>query len=72
MYENELRKLRKCAESVQKLSQYVAFSMDKGSNGLLVFLKIDRLDIFGNGNKRRINCNVYSGLSRNCFTKSKT
>ena len=25
MYENELRKLRKCAESVQKLSQYVAF-----------------------------------------------
>lgn len=25
MYENELRKLRKCAESVQKPSQYVVF-----------------------------------------------
>ena len=38
MYENELRKLRKCAESVQKLSQYVVFkAWSKGSNGLLVF-----------------------------------
>ena len=44
MYENELRKLRKCAESVQKLSQYVAFKAWSKEVMAYLFFKIDRLD----------------------------
>lgn len=44
MYENELRKLRKCAESVQKLSQYVAFKAWSEKVMVYLFFKIDRLD----------------------------
>ena len=44
MYENELRKLRKCAESVQKLSQYVAFKAWSEEVMAYLFFKIDRLD----------------------------
>lgn len=44
MYENELRKLRKCAESVQKLSQYVAFKAWSEEIMAYLFFKIDRLD----------------------------
>ena len=44
MYENELRKLRKCAESVQKLSQYVAFKAWSKEVMVYLFFKIDRLD----------------------------
>lgn len=39
MYENELRKLRKCAESVQKLSQYVAFKAWSKEVMAYLFLK---------------------------------
>ena len=44
MYENELRKLRKCAESVQKLSQYVVFKAWSKEVMAYLFFKIDRLD----------------------------
>lgn len=44
MYENELCKLRKCAESVQKLSQYVAFKAWSKEVMAYLFFKIDRLD----------------------------
>lgn len=44
MYENELRKLRKCAESVQKPSQYVVFKAWSKEVMAYLFFKIDRLD----------------------------
>ena len=44
MYENELCKLRKCAESVQKLSQYVVFKAWSKEVMAYLFFKIDRLD----------------------------
>lgn len=72
MYENELRKLRKCAESVQKLSQYVAFKAWSEEVMAYLFFKIDRLDYIWEWEYKDKNCNVYSGLSRNCFAKSKT
>ena len=40
MYENELRKLRKCAESVQNLSQYVAFKA--WSEEVMAYLFLNR------------------------------
>lgn len=43
MYENELCKLRKCAESVQKLSQYIAFKAWSEEVMAYLFFKIDRL-----------------------------
>ena len=44
MYENELCKLRKCAESVQKPSQYVVFKAWSKEVMAYLFFKIDRLD----------------------------
>lgn len=44
MYENELCKLRKCADSVQKLSQYVVFKAWSKEVMAYLFFKIDRLD----------------------------
>lgn len=44
MHENELRKLRKCAESVQKPSQYVVFKAWSKEVMAYLFFKIDRLD----------------------------
>lgn len=44
MYENELCKLRKCAESVQKLSQYIVFKAWSKEVMAYLFFKIDRLD----------------------------
>lgn len=43
MYENELCKLRKCAESVQKLSQYIVFKAWSKEVMAYLFFKIDRL-----------------------------
>lgn len=43
MYENELRKLRKCAESVQKLPQYIVFKAWSEEVMAYLFFKIDRL-----------------------------
>lgn len=44
MYENKLCKLRKCAESVQKPSQYVVFKAWSKEVMAYLFFKIDRLD----------------------------
>lgn len=55
MYENELRKLRKCAESVQKLSQYVAFKAWSKEVMAYLFFKIDQIDsIFAWEYKERV------------------
>lgn len=55
MYENELRKLRKCAESVQKPSQYVVFKAWSKEVMAYLFFKIDQIDsIFAWEYKERV------------------